>query len=84
VVEPSGSRFVVRDPNVARALGSTSDETEANDLKAVAEAFKRRCFIGQGQDIQDDIDEVLEGGGRTPVGGLKQLFRTSVMDYWEE
>lgn len=83
-VEPSGSRFVVRDPNAARPLGSTATEAEANDLKAVAEAFKRRCFIGRGQGVQDEIDEALEEGIRTPGGGLRQLFRTSIMDYWEE
>jgi hypothetical protein len=83
-VAPTGARFVVRDPNAARPLATTAAEEDANDLEAVAAAFKRRCFIGRGQDVQDDIDEVLEPGGRRPGVNLKNLFRTSVMDYWEE
>jgi len=84
VTEPSGSRFVVRDPGAARPLGSTPSQAEADDLKAVAAAFRRRCFIGRNPNIDDEVEEVEDAGGRLPGGGIRDLFRTTTMDYWEE
>ena len=83
---PSGSRFVVRDPQVTRPLGTVSSQQDANDLKAVAEEFTTRCFIGQGQEDDGAIKEFLDTDRgkdfRLGGGNLQQLFRTSVMDYW--
>lgn len=83
-VAPAGNRFAVRDPQVTRPLGTVGSQAEADDLKAVAAGFDTRCFIGQGQEIEDDVDRVLDEGGRIRdrVDVLTNLLRTTVMDYW--
>jgi hypothetical protein len=86
-IVPAGSGFAVRDPQVTRTLGTVGSQADADDLKNVAARFKTRCFIGQGQDVDDDVDRFERGGGRLPVRGadqLRRLLRTSVMDYWVE
>lgn len=83
-VAPVGNRFVVRDPQVTRPLGTVSSQAEADDLEAVAASFKTRCFIGQGQEIEDEVDRIRDEGGRVRerVDVLTRLLRTTVMDYW--
>jgi hypothetical protein len=82
-VQPSGARFTVRDPQVARPLGTVTTQADADDLKAVAAEFTTRCFIGQGEVPDDDVDKFL--GNRRAPGGRGQIVRllaTSTMDYW--
>ncbi len=76
-IEKPDVGFVVRDPTVDRVLGTVDSGQEADDLKAVASDFTRRCFIGRGRSIVEIEDLPFVGERRTKRP-------TTVMDYWEK
>jgi hypothetical protein len=75
-IEKTDTAFVVRDPKVDRLLGSVGSGQEADDLKAVASGFTRRCFIGRGRSIVE-VDDLP-----FPLGDRRREIPTTVMDYW--
>jgi hypothetical protein len=77
-IEKTNSAFVVRDPKVDTPLGTVGNGQQADDLKAVASEFTRRCFIGRGGSIVE-VEELP-----FPLGDRRTERTTTVMDYWEK
>ena len=74
IVEQSETQFAVQDPQGPVALGTVTTQADADDLKAVAAGFERRCFIGRGVN-------------RRPIRGKDFDFDFSrrffsIMDFW--